>query len=162
MEERAGGSGSIFAGVTGVAGVPGAFFRSGEDVIRFALLVVRDVKTLRLEIEHRAIASAKSDQLVVGAKLDDSAPLKYADTIGVAHCRKTMRDQDGRAMPCRGEQAIEDFRLPAHVELRGRLVEQHDAGAKLDGREGTRERDTLPLATREVGTVVVAACEHGV
>jgi hypothetical protein len=75
MEERAGGSGSIFAGVTGVPGVAGALFRSGEDVIRFALLVVRDAETLRLEIEHRAIASAKRDQLVVGAKLDNPAVL---------------------------------------------------------------------------------------
>ena len=62
----------------------------------------------------------------------------------------------------RGEQAIEDLRFPAHVELRGRLVEQHDAGAELDGRQRAGQRDALPLAARQVGAAVVPAGEHRV
>ena len=45
-------------------------------------------------------------------------------------------------MPCRGEQTIEDLRLAAHVELRRRLVEQHDAGAEAHGGQRPRERVT--------------------
>ena len=63
---------------------PGARSRSGEDVIRLALLVVRDVEALRLQIEHRPITPGKRHQLVVCAKLDDPAVFEYADTIGMA------------------------------------------------------------------------------
>src|SRR6267143_6005825 len=110
IEDSAGGSGSI------------ARFRSGEDVICRALLL-RDVEALRLQIEHRSIAPRERHQLVVRAEFDDPAVLQHADTIGVAHRGEAMRDQDGRAMPRRGEQAIENLRFPAHIELRGRLVE---------------------------------------
>ena len=89
-------------------------------------------ETLRLQIEHRAIAPAERHQLVVRAELDDPAVLEHADAIGMAHGREAMRDEDGRAVARRGEQAIEDLRLAAHVELRGRLVEQDDAGAQPD------------------------------
>src|SRR5882762_9615906 len=89
IDDRAGGSGSIVAG---------ARCRSGEDVIRLALLVVRDVEALRLQIEHGAIASGERHQLVVRAVLDNPAVLEHADTIGMADGREAMRDQDGRAM----------------------------------------------------------------
>ena len=51
----------------------------------------------------------------------------------------------------RGEDALEDLGFAAHVELRGRLVEQHDAGAQPHGAERPRERDPLPLPAGEVG-----------
>src|ERR1700724_3537237 len=116
IDESAGGSGSI------------ARPRSGEDVIRCALLVVRDVETLRLQIKHRAIAPRARHQLIVGTDLDDAPVLEHANAIGMADRGEAMRNQNGRAMPSRSEQAIEDLRFPAHVELRGRLVEQHNAG----------------------------------
>src|ERR1700730_15562367 len=106
IDDSAGGSGSI------------APSRSGEDVIRRALLVVRNDESLRLQIEPGPRAPGQRHRLVVRAELDDPAVLEHADTIGMADCREAMRDHDGRAMPRRGEQAIEDLRFPAHVELR--------------------------------------------
>src|SRR5262249_12035495 len=44
---------------------------SGEDVIDLPLLVLHRDEPLRLEIEHRAVASAEGHQLVVRAELDD-------------------------------------------------------------------------------------------
>ena len=90
------------------------------------------------------------------------AVLKHTDTIGMADGGEAMGDQDGCAMPCRGEQATEDLRFTPHVELRGRLVEQHHACAELDGCQRTGERDPLPLSPREVGAPVVSAGKHGV
>ena len=124
--------------------------------------LLRNVETLCLQIEHRPIAPAERHQFVVRAELDDSAVLEHADAIGMADGGEAMRDQNGRAMPRRGEQAIEDFRFAAHVELRGRLVEQHDAGAELDGCQRPGERDALPLAARQIGAAVVPAGKHRV
>ena len=58
-------------------------------------------------------------------------------------------------MPGRGEHALEDLGLAAHVELRGRLVEQHDAGALLHRAQRAGQRDALPLPAREVGAARV-------
>src|ERR1700736_1917987 len=121
IDDSAGGSGSI------------ARSRSGEDVIRRALLVVRNVESLRLQIEHGPIAPDERHQLVVRAELDDPAVLEHADTIGMADCREAMRDQNGGAMPSRREQTIEDLRFSTHVELGSWLVEQHDARAERHG-----------------------------
>jgi hypothetical protein len=63
----------------------------------------------------------------------------------MAHGRKSMRDQDGRAVACRRENAIEDLRLAPDIELRGRLVEQHNARAHFDGAKRACQGDTLPL-----------------
>src|SRR5882757_3444240 len=144
IDDRAGGSGSIVRS------------RSGEDVICRTLLV-RDVEALCLQIEHRPIASGERHELVVRAKLDDLSAFKHTDTIGMADGGEAMRDQDGRAMPRRGEQPIEDLRFPAHVKLRGWLVEQHDTGTKRDGCQRPGERDALPLAARQIGATVVPA-----
>src|SRR2546429_1853894 len=64
MDDSAGGSGSI------------ARSRSGEDVIRHALLLARGAEALRLQIEHRPIPPRKRHQLVVRAELDDPADRK--------------------------------------------------------------------------------------
>ena len=119
-------------------------------------------EALRLQIEHRPVAAVERHQLVVRAELDDLAVLEHADPIGVAHGREAVRDQDGRAVPRRGQEALEDLRLAAHVELRGRLVEQHDAGAHRHRAERARQRDALPLAAREIGAALVAARQNGV
>src|SRR2546425_919042 len=159
IDDNAGGSGSI---LSGAPGAPGARSRSGEDIIRSAQLLVRDFEALRLQIEHRPVAPGERHQLVVRAELDDPAVLEHADPISVADRGEAMGDQDGRAMPRGGEQAIEDLRFPAHIELCGRLVEQHHAGAELDGCQRSSERHALPLATGQVGAAAVAAGEHGV
>ena len=136
--------------------------RSGEDVIGRPLLVLGRAEALRLQIEHRAVAAALRHQLVVRAELDDAAVLEHADAVGVAHRGEAVRDEDRRAVARGGEDAVEDLRFAAHVELRGRLVEQHDAGAELHGAQRARERDALPLAAREIGAAVVAAGQHRV
>src|SRR6266550_2531871 len=150
MDDSAGGSGSI------------ARSRSGEDVICRALLLARGAEALRLQIEHRPVATRERHELLMCAELDDPAVLQYADAIGMAHRGEAMRDQDGRAMPRSGEQAIENLRFPAHVELRSRLIEQHDAGAEFDGGQRSRERNALPLAARQVGAAVIPAGQHRV
>src|SRR5262245_34322736 len=110
IDDSAGGSGPI----------------ASEDVIGRVLLG----EALRLQVEHGAVAAAARHQLVVGAELDDAAVLEHADAVGVADGGEAMRDEDGGALPGGGEQAIEDLRFAAHVELGGRLVEQHHARAE--------------------------------
>src|SRR5580698_5225482 len=102
MDDSAGGSGSS----------------SGEGLIRGALLFGQ-MEALRLQVEHGPVAAAQGHQLVVRTQLDDAAVLQHADAVGMADGGEAMRDQDGRALPGRGQQAIEDLRFPADVELRG-------------------------------------------
>src|SRR3954469_9696612 len=90
--------------------------RSGEDVILLALLVLRGIEPLRLQIEHRLIPSAERHQLVVSAELDDAAVFEHADAIGVTDRREAVRDEDGRASARGGQDTLEDLRLAAHVE----------------------------------------------
>src|SRR6266851_8949203 len=91
IDDSAGGSGSI------------ARSRLGKDVIRGAQLFVWNDEALRLQIEHRPIAPSEGHQLFVRAELDDSAVLEHTDTIGMADGGESVRDQDGRAMPRRGQ-----------------------------------------------------------
>src|SRR5580704_13454555 len=144
MDASAGGSGAMAV---------------SEGFISGALLF-RDVETLGLKVEHGPITPAESHQFVVGAKLDYPAVLKHADTIGLPDRGEPMRDQDGGAMPRGSEQTLEDLRFPAHVELRGRLVQQHDARAQPDRRQRPGQSDALPLPARQVGTAVVPARQH--
>ena len=130
--------------------------------MRHALLVVCFAEALRLQVEHRAIPAVLRHQLVVRSELDDLAVLEHADAIGEAHGGEAVRDEDRRAMPRRGENALEDLGFAAHVELRGRLVEQHDARAHRDRAQRARERDALPLSAGEIGAALVGAREHGV
>src|SRR6187399_314561 len=76
IDDKAGGKGSIAAAATARG--------SGEDVIRLPFLVFLG-EALRLQIEHRAIASLFRDQLVVRAQLDDATVLDDANAIGMAH-----------------------------------------------------------------------------
>src|SRR5207302_9371184 len=150
MDDSAGGSGSI------------ARSRLGEDVIRRAFLLAWGAEPLRLQIEHRSIASAERHKLVMRAELNDPAVLQHTDTIGMADRGEAMRDQDGCAMPRLSEQASENFRFPTHIELSGRLVEQHDSSAHPDGRQRPCKRDALPLAARQAGAAVGPAAKDGV
>ena len=90
----------------------------------------------------------------------DASVLEHADPVGMAHGREAMRDENRRTAADRaelGQHAIENLRLAPHVELRGRFVEQDDAGAEADRAQRARQRNTLPLAAGEVGAAVVAA-----
>src|SRR5215472_9616899 len=145
IEERAGGSGSMLRP------------RSGEDVISDALLSLGNIESLCLQIEHRAIPTTERHQFVVRAEFNCAAMLQHADAIGVANCGKAMRDKDRSAAPRGREQAIEDFRFTAHVELCGRLVQQNHARAEPNGRQRAGEGDTLPLTAGKVGAAVIRA-----
>src|SRR5690606_13351524 len=62
---------------------------SGEDIERHPLLVLRDGDALRealgLEVEHRGVAPAGGQELVVGPELDDPTALDDGDAVGLAH-----------------------------------------------------------------------------
>src|SRR6185503_16320794 len=150
IEEMAGGRSSRGAG---------GF--SGEDVIGLPFLVFR-TEALRLQIEHCPIAAVERHQFPVRSEFDDLPLLEHANAVRLPHGREAVRDEDGGALPRRRQDAFEDFRFAADVELRRRLIENHDAGAKPDRAERTRQRDTLPLAARQVDAVFVAAREHRV
>src|SRR5690606_21325020 len=71
----------------------------------------------RLQLEHPLIAAAGRHELIVGAELDHSAAFEYADPVGVANRGEPMRDQDRREPSSGAQDAVEDLRLAAHVEL---------------------------------------------
>src|ERR1700730_1476913 len=110
MDWSAGGRGSS----------PGSVL--GEGIISHALLLGK-MEALGLQIEHGAVAATQGHQLIVSAQFDHPAFLQDTDAVGMTDGGEAMRDQDGGAMAGRGQQAIEDLRLSAHVELGGGLVE---------------------------------------
>jgi hypothetical protein len=71
-------------------------------------------------------------------------------------------DHDRRRAGGDLEEAVVEGCLAADVELGGRLVEDEDAGAGLDGVEGAGEDDPLPLAAGEVVAAGVAGREDRV
>ena len=106
--------------------------------------------------QHRPVTASECHQLGVCAELDDLSVLEHADAVRLADGGEPVRDQDRRALTGRGEDAVEDLGLATHVELRGRLVEEHHAGAEVDRAERTGEGDPLPLTARQVGAALVA------
>ena len=113
-------------------------------------------ETRRLQVEHRAVAAARAMSSAWEPSSTTLPAFEHADPVGVAHGREPVRDQDRRAVARRGEDPVEDLGLAAHVELRGRLVEQHDARAQPHGAQRAGERDALPLPARQVGAAGVA------
>src|ERR1700722_9142057 len=107
MEFNAGGNGAR----------PGSCLAEG--IIGYAFLF-RQMEALRLQIEHGPVAAAQRHELVVVPKLDHPAMLEHTNAIGMTDGREAMRDEDSRAVPGSRQQAIEDFRFSADVELRGR------------------------------------------
>src|SRR5438067_3426475 len=82
-----------------------------EDHLLLTLFGEPRREALSLQLEHRLVATAVRDQLVVGPKLDDSPVLEHADAIGVAHRREPVGDENRRAVAGRGENPIEDLGL---------------------------------------------------
>src|SRR5689334_13960894 len=103
--------------------------------MRHALLFLRFAEALCLKIEHRSVAAVLCHQLVVRPELNDASVLEHANAIGEAHRREAMRYENRRTLSRRCEDALEDLRFAADVELRGRLVEHDDARAHGDGAE---------------------------
>src|SRR5262249_46367844 len=112
---------------------------SREDIellfLSIASLALRTpaTKTRCLQVEHRAIASRESHQLVVGAEFDHVAALEHTDPIGMANRRKAMRNENGGRVSCRSENAVEDFSFAADIELSRWFVQQHHSGAEPHG-----------------------------
>src|SRR5262245_23139264 len=148
MDESAGGRSSPAGRVD--ASRP----RSAEDVIRYPF--IRFAEALRLQIEHRSIAAALRHELLVGSQLDDAAVLEHADQVRVAHGGETVGDENRSAVSRRVEDAVENLRLAADIELRRGLVEQYQSGSQRDGTERARQRHALPLAAGQVGAALVA------
>src|SRR5215472_14976577 len=73
-----------------------------------------------------------------------------------------MRDQNRGGVACRVQYAVENLLFTAHVELRGRLIEQHYTRAKLHRTQGACQRNPLPLATRKISAVLVCARQYGI
>ena len=87
--------------------------------------------------------------------LDDPAPVHHVDLVGdVPRAREVVRDVEERDVLALLELAdeVQDPEPDRHVEHRDRLVREHDLG--LD-RQGPRDRDALPLASRELVRVLL-------
>src|SRR5262249_42856323 len=132
---------------------------SDEDVITSPLLVFGS-EAVRLQIKHRSIPPVQGHQLVVRPELDHSSLLEHADSIGVAHRREAMRDEHRRTVPRRGKDSLEDLCFAANIELRRRLVEQNKPGSHCHSAQRSSQRDPLPLASREVCSILVAARQN--
>src|SRR5215471_4757503 len=123
MDDSTGGRGSIAL----------AWLRCGplgEGFVGCALLISFP-KPLGLEIKHSSVAAAQRHQFVVCAEFDYAPMLQNTNAIRITNHGEPMRDQDSRRLPSGCEQALEDLRLAAHIELSGGLIEQHHARSHL-------------------------------
>ena len=68
-----------------------------------------------------------------------------------------MRNEDGRAAPGQGAEALEDRVFGFGVERGGRLVEDQDVS--LVAHEGAGQRHLLPLPARQLDAVLEPATE---
>ena len=87
-----------------------------------------------LQFEHGTVAAARGHQLIVRAQLDHPAVFQDADAVGMAHGREAVRNQDGGGVARGGQNALEDFRFAAHVELGGGFIQQHHSRAQSSRR----------------------------
>src|SRR4051812_33671373 len=87
-ERIAGGSSSLSTPVLLERLIP--HLLAGLVVLRFGgrASLIREAR--RLQVEHRPIATAERDELVVAAQFDDLALLDDADAIGQAHGREPV------------------------------------------------------------------------
>src|SRR4029077_9728459 len=105
-----------------------------------------DFKDASLQPMQRCIATACSDQRVVGAVLDQAAVLERNDAIQRPHGREPMRDDQNRPPLCDLLHVLLDDTLALIVEGARRLIEDQNARV---GDERAGNGDALSLATRE-------------
>ena len=91
---------------------------------------------------ERCIAAAGLDQFVVGAVLDEAAPLDGDDAIRHAHGGQPMRDDEHRSAVGDLRHVLLDDALALVVERARRLVENQDARI---GDQGAGDGDALAL-----------------
>src|SRR5690606_35941044 len=104
----------------------------------------------RSRVRHHELSAGKLGkpaallhQLVKTALLHDPPVVKYKDTIGVAHSREPVRDNECRAALHHLVERRLHLRLRRRIERARRLVENEDRWV-LQQRSG--DRDTLALA----------------
>ena len=88
--------------------------------------------------------------------------LQHADAVRLPHRGEAVGHQDRGDAAGGGQDALEDLGLPAHVELGGWLVEQHQSGSEADRAQRPGECDALPLAAGQIGAAAVAAGQRRV
>ncbi len=119
----------------------GSVFRSSRFRERqLACLLVLEAR------DHEAVVVVRSQQLRVRADRGDPAALEQRDPVGEHDRRRPVRDDErrggGEHPPKRGL----DESLGVDIERRQRVVEHQHLGLR---RNRAREREPLPLATRE-------------
>ncbi len=92
------------------------------------------------------IAPVGGEQVAVRAALGDATGLDHQDLVGVHDRRQPVGDDDGRAALQRCGQGGLNIGLRGRVEVRGRLVEDHDPRL---GEQESGDRQPLALAARE-------------
>ena len=75
------------------------------------------------------VAPTERQQLSVRARLHDATAVDHQDLVGAADGGQPVRDDQRRAAGQRGVQRVLDGDLGLAVQVRGRLVEDHDARA---------------------------------
>src|SRR5713101_6639690 len=113
----------------------------------------------RLHSEEAGVAAVELHQLRVRALLHQAAMFEEDDAVGAAHGREPVRDVHGGAAAREGTQPLEEVVLGLRVERRRRLVEQQDLGVT---HERARQRDLLPLASRQIHALVKPLAQRGV
>ena len=68
----------------------------------------------------------------MAALLSHHPAIQDDDPVRPANGRETVRNDEGRKAASEIEEAVEEGDLGAHVELGGGLVENKNAGARLD------------------------------
>src|SRR5439155_11577669 len=94
-------------------------------------------------------------QLIMSSEFHHPAVYENADSVSAPYGGKAVRNEDRGCVTGRLEDAIENFRLAPHVELGGRLIQQHQASALTHGTQCSRQRDALPLAPGQVSASFV-------
>src|SRR5215212_10771521 len=72
------------------------------------------------------IGAVRVEQLLVRAGLGDPAVVEHDDAAGAADRGEPVRDHERRAAREQPPQPVLDLSLRAHVDVRGRLVEDQD------------------------------------
>src|SRR5579871_2320681 len=107
-----------------------------------------------LQVEQPRVAAAYGDQLIVSALLADLASLEHDDSSGLAHGRKTRRDQEHRAATREIREPGKHLGFRHGVQRGGWFIEnQYLRVAQI----GPSQCDLLPLAARQIETAFKAA-----
>src|SRR5260370_11534656 len=112
-----------------------------------------------LHPEEAGITAIELHELRVRALLDEAAVLEEDDRVRAAHSREPVRDVNRGAPTRERTQPLEQVVLGLRIQRRRWFVEEQDLRV---AHERSRERDLLPLATRQVHPVVEPLAQRGV